>query len=247
MTNPLAAKLRNFAPLSKADEAVLDALCADVRPYRAKRDLIKEGDQPEFVFLLVEGWACRYKILHDGKRQIMAYLVPGDLCDVHIFILKQMDHSIGLLSDAKVAAISKAKMLKLFAERPNLAQALWWSTLTDEAVLREWIVNMGQREAYERIAHLLVEIWLRLKAVGQTAGGTFELPVTQVDLGDTLGLTPVHVNRMLQRLRADNLIEVSRGRLRIPDVQRLMAVTRFEPNYLHLSGGSAEHNLAKHG
>ncbi|RYD21934.1 MAG: Crp/Fnr family transcriptional regulator [Spirochaetia bacterium] len=235
MANALAAKLRNFARLSEADEAVLDELCVDVRSYRAKRDLIKEGDRPEAVFLLVEGWACRYKLLHDGKRQIMAYLVPGDLCDVHIFILKQMDHSIGLISDAKVAAIPKATILRMFAEHPNLAQALWWSTLTDEAVLREWIVNMGQRDAYERIAHLLVELWLRLKAVGQTTDGSFELPVTQTDLGDTLGLTPVHINRMLQRLRADGLIRVSRGRLLIPDIPKLMAVSRFEPNYLHLS------------
>lgn len=219
---------------------MIEGLCADVRSHRAKGDLIKEGDRPDHVFLLVEGWAYRYKILHDGKRQIMAYLVPGDLCDVHIFILKQMDHSIGLISDAKVAAIPKEKMLALFAERPNLAQALWWSTLTDEAVLREWIVNMGQRDAYERVAHLLVELWLRLKAVGRTANGSFELPVTQADLGDTLGLTSVHVNRTLQRLRTDGLVQFSRGRLLIPDVPRLMAVTRFEANYLHLDGGMAE-------
>lgn len=232
--NPLAAKLRHFAPLSKDDAAVLDGLCVEVRTHRSKTDLIKEGDQPEVVFLLVEGWACRYKILPDGQRQIMAYLVPGDLCDVHIFILKRMDHSIGLISDARVAAIPKDKMLRLFDERPQLARALWWSTLTDEAVLREWIVNMGQREAYGRIAHLLAELWLRLDMVGLCTADSIAFPLTQADIGDTLGLTPIHVNRVLQRLRQDGLIELSRGRLRIPDLQKLMAVSQFEPNYLHL-------------
>lgn len=234
MDNPLTAKLRNFGPISDNDAAELDRLCSDVSRYQAKQDLIKEGDRPEVVFLLVEGWACRYKILPDGRRQIMAYLVPGDLCDVHIFILKQMDHSMGLLSDAKVAAISKGKMLKVFDERPALGRALWWSTLTDEAVLREWLVNLGQRDAYERIAHLLAELWLRLRMVGRTAGGEFILPLTQADLGDTLGLTPVHVNRTLQRLRLEKLIDLAKGHLRIPDLPKLMAVTQFEPNYLHL-------------
>lgn len=235
MANPLTAKLRNFAPLSDQDAAKLDSLCGEVRSYRAKQDLIKVGEQPEAVFLLVEGWACRYKLLPNGNRQIMAYLVPGDLCDVHIFILKQMDHSMALLSDAKVAAIPKQKMIDLFDHHPNLARALWWSTLTDEAVLREWLVNLGQRDAYERIAHLLAELWLRLRAVGMAGNNRFELPLTQTDLGDTLGLTPVHVNRVLQRLRADGLIELSRGVLNIPDVPRLMSVTAFEPNYLHLN------------
>ena len=244
MPNPLAAKLRNFAPLSDDDAAKLDRLCTDVRSYRVRQDLIKEGDQPKFVFLLVEGWACRYKILADGKRQIMAYLVPGDLSDTHAFILKQMDHSIGLLSSAKVAAIPRQKMLQTLNESPALTRALWWSTLTDEAVLREWLVNIGQRDAYGRIAHLLAELWLRLRSVGLTTDGGFVLPVTQTDLADTLGLTPVHVNRMLQRLRMDELIELSRGRLRIPDVLKLMAVTRFEPNYLHLDCGQADKKRA---
>lgn len=234
MPNPLAKKLQHFAPLSAEDVRILDDACADVKSHRAKRDLIKEGDRPEGVFLLVEGWACRYKVMPDGKRQIMAFLLPGDLCDVQIFILKQMDHAIGLISDAKVAVIPKLKMLQIFEERPKLARALWWATLTDEAVLREWLANMGQRDAYERAAHLIAELWLRLKTVGLTNDGSFDLPITQTDLGDALGLTSVHINRVLQRLRAQKLIEFSRGKLHIPDVPKLMAVTRFEPNYLHL-------------
>lgn len=239
MLNPLAAKLRNFAPLTDDDVRALDALCANVRTFRAKRTLIREGDQPEMVFLLLEGWACRYKDLADGKRQIMAFLVPGDLCDIHIFILKAMDHSIGLVSDAKVAAIPKQQMLQLFEERPHLARALWWSTLTDEGVLREWLVNMGQRDAYDRLSHLIAELWLRMTMVGLTKDGSFDLPVTQTELGDALGLTSVHINRSLQRLRADGLIELSHGKMHIPDVRKLMAVTHFAANYLHIDAEEA--------
>lgn len=235
MENRLARKLDHFTPLSPEDKRVLDDLCdGSVRRHEAKRDLIKEGDRPDVVFLLLEGWACRYKILPDGSRQIMAYLLPGDLCDVHIFILKQMDHSIGLLSDATVAAVPREKMLQIFDDHRTLARAMWWATLVDEGVLREWIVNMGRRDAYDRIAHLLTELWLRLEMVGLTSENSFDLPITQTDLGDTLGLTPVHVNRVLQRMRGEGLIRSEKGRLHIPDMAQLRAVTRFEPNYLHL-------------
>jgi CRP-like cAMP-binding protein len=240
MANPLAQKLQSFTDLSPADLARIDDLSSDVHHYKAGDDLIKEGDHPEKVFLLLKGWACRYKILPEGSRQIMAYLVPGDLCDIHIFIFKEMDHAIGLLSDAQVAAIPKSKMLRLFSESPEIFRALWWSTLVDESILREWLVNMGRREAYQRIAHLFAELWLRLHTVGGTENGAFDLPLTQADLGDTVGLTSVHVNRTLKRLRAEQLIHLTRGRLRIPDVGRLMQVTEFQPNYLHLDRISAE-------
>lgn len=234
MTNPLVRKLRNFTDLPDRDVRRLEDLCTDVRTYPARRDLIEEGDRPESVFLLTKGWACRYKVLPDGGRQIVAYLIPGDLCDVHIFILEEMDHTIGLLSEARVVEIPKYKILELFEESPMLARALWWSTLVDEGVLREWIVNMGRRDAFDRLAHLFAELWLRMHGVGLTVDGAFDLPLTQNDLGDTLGLTSVHVNRTLQEMRAQGLIETSRGALHITDVQRLMDVTDFRPNYLHL-------------
>jgi CRP-like cAMP-binding protein len=240
MVNPLARKLESFADLLPADLDRLDNLCADVHHYKAGEDLIKEGDRPEEVFLLLKGWACRYKILPEGSRQIVAYLVPGDLCDIQIFILKEMDHAIGVLSDAQVASIPKQKMLRLFGESPELFRALWWSTLVDESILREWLVNMGRREAYHRIAHLFAELWVRLNMVGATDNNAFDLPLTQADLGDTVGLTSVHVNRTLKRLRAERLIDLSRGRLRLPDVGRLMEITDFQPNYLHLERRAAD-------
>jgi CRP-like cAMP-binding protein len=235
MNNPLALKLSSFIDLSDEDRRVIDDMSSHTMTHRAKRDLIKEGQRPEVVFLLLEGWAYRYKVLADGKRQIMAYLLPGDLCDIHIFILNEMDHSLGLLSDAKVAAIPREKIIEITEQRPALARAMWWSTLVDESVLREWLVNMGQRNAFDRIAHLVAELYLRLKVVGLVQGSSFDLPLTQEELGDTMGLTSVHVNRMLQKLREQGLIEHSRGRLHIPDVGRLMQVSNFDSNYLHLN------------
>lgn len=232
--NPLVRKLVTFADLCDADKARLEALTANPRVYRAGHDLIREGDRPEHVFLLMEGWAYRYKILPSGGRQILAFLMPGDFCDIHIFVLKHMDHSIALLNDARVVAVPAQDMLDLMTDHPDIERALWWATLVDEAVLREWLTSMGQRDAFPRIAHLLAELWLRMRAIGLAENDKFSLPLTQTDLGDALGLTPVHVNRTLQRLRAEGLITLERKQLTLHDPQRLMELSGFEPNYLHL-------------
>jgi CRP-like cAMP-binding protein len=234
MQSPLTRKLSSFADLSAEDQQALEALGSNARSYPAGHILIREGDRPEEVFLLMSGWAYRYKLLRDGSRQIMAYLIPGDLCDIHIFILKEMDHGIGLLSNAKVAAISRQEMASLLDKRPMIARSLFWATLVDEAVLREWLVNMGQRDAYERIAHLFCEMWTRMHKVGLVLRQEFSLPLTQEELGDTLGLTSVHINRMLQRMRAEGLISLSKGQLTIHNIDRMREVAGFNPNYLHL-------------
>jgi CRP-like cAMP-binding protein len=139
-----------------------------------------------------------------------------------------------LLSRATVAVIPKKRMLEVMNDHPRIQRALWWATLVDEAILREWLVNIGQRDAYERVAHLFCELWARLSAVGLAAEDHFTLPLTQEELGDTVGLTAVHVNRTLQRMRAEGLIEFHRKQLTIRDPRRLMDAAGFEPNYLHL-------------
>jgi CRP-like cAMP-binding protein len=186
------------------------------------------------VRLILEGFACRYKLLADGRRQIMAYLVPGDFCDLHVFILKAMDHTIATLSPCRVVDIPRERILEL-TERSALARALWWATLVDEATLREWLVNIGARSAEERIAHLLCELLLRLRVVGLADGAEYELPITQAELADTMGLSSVHVNRVLQRLRGDGLITLKSKHLVILDVERLNAFGGFTPNYLYLA------------
>lgn len=233
MPDPLITKLERFAALDDTDRAALAHLSEDVRDIGGG-DLIGEGERPDDVLLLVEGWACRYTLLPDGKRQITAFLIPGDLCDVHIFVLAQMDHSIGLLCPARVAFIPGQLMLDTMDRHPRIARALWWATLVDEAVLREWLVNLGRREPFERVAHLLCELWLRMRNVGLVSpADRLDLPVTQAELADAMGLTTATVNRVLQRLRAKDLISLQEGQLTLLDAERLMAVSDFDASYLH--------------
>lgn len=230
----MATKLDAFTRLSSDDRAALAKLGRNCRVVEARHDLISEGEKPRHVHLMIEGWACRYKSLPDGKRQIVAIFVPGDFCDLNVYILKEMDHNIGAITRLKVAIIDAAEMSALTADRPRVTQALCWHELVAAAIQREWTLNIGQRSAYERIAHLFVEIYLRLKSVGRASEGTCEFPLTQGDLADATGLTPVHVNRTLQELRRDRLIELDRKQLHILDIERLKQVAMFNPNYLHL-------------
>jgi CRP-like cAMP-binding protein len=172
-------------------------------------------------------------LLPDGSRQITAFLIPGDFCDLHVTILGAMDHSIGTITRSRVAFISRGRMEALM-ERPAIARAFWWATLVDEAVLRSWIVNVGRRGAYEAIGHLMCELYVRLRSVGLTSDHCYELPLTQEEIGDALGLTPVHVNRVLQRMRGEGLISLDRGALTIHDYRRLEKASGFNPNYLHI-------------
>jgi CRP-like cAMP-binding protein len=165
LENLLTRKLEGFGPLPEADKRLLDKVIRDVREFGDHQDLVREGDAPSHVNLILQGFACRYKLLPNGSRHIMAYLVPGDFCDLHVFILKAMDHAIGTLSRCKVVKIPRTRILDM-TERPAIARALWWAALVDEATLREWLVNIGSRPADERVAHLLCEMLLRLRAVG---------------------------------------------------------------------------------
>ncbi len=231
--NPLVRKLEAYAPLSEADKALLADVVRDVREVGAHRDICREGDKPTDVCLILEGFACRYKILADGRRHIVAYLVPGDFCDLHAFVLRTMDHSIATLSRCKVVSVPRARILSL-TESPTLARALWWTALVDEATLREWLVNIGARSAEERVAHLLCELLLRLQTVGLADEEAYELPITQAELGETMGLTNVHINRVIQNLRARNLITLKQKRLVILDFDKLRKLAGFNSNYLHL-------------
>lgn len=242
--NPMVRKLGRFVPLSDAEREALHDLSRTARHVPRGADLISEGDKPDSVFLLLEGWGYRYKHLEDGSRQIMAYLLPGDLCDVRIFLFEEMDHSIGVFSDAKVVKIPAAKILDLLDRYPRIERALLWATLVDEATLREWLLNIGQRDAIQRISHLFCEICVRLKVVDLVDDDqTFTLPLTQSELADTTGMTTVHVNRSLQRLRKDGLIVTKDGTLKINDFERLAKVAGFNKTYLHTDGPAVEQKL----
>ncbi|MCJ2023614.1 Crp/Fnr family transcriptional regulator [Methylobacterium sp. J-067] len=232
--SPLINKLRYGADLKEVDCDRLVKL-AGVRRIEARRQILLQGDRPESVYIVLDGFACRYKVLRQGKCQIMALLVPGDFSDLHGAILDTMDHGIMALSPCTVAELPRSSILELVESHPRLCHAFRWATLVDGAILREWLVNMALREAPQQMAHLFCELFVRLHAVGVGDANSYPLPLTQKDLAEMLGLTSVHVNRTLQLLRDSGLIVLRKRRLLIPDVARLKAYCDFNPDYLHFS------------
>lgn len=232
MDNALVKKLEGYTPLEPEDKRLLNSFVRNPRSVAARTDLAAEGERPVSVHLVLEGFACRYKFTAEGNRQIMAYLLPGDFCDLHVFVLKQMDHSIATISPCTVVDIPHKQIFTLL-QRPTLSLALWCAALVDAAVLREWLVNVGQRRASQRLAHVLCELLLRLRIVG-LADNSFDLPLSQKDLADTIGVSDVHLNRVLQELRRKELISWRGELLVIKDIDRLMQYSGFNPNYLHI-------------
>ncbi|MDB5442695.1 MAG: cyclic nucleotide-binding protein [Phenylobacterium sp.] len=238
MVNPLVRKLEYGARLSDEEKGLLESLIAGAEDVDGHQDLISEGDAPAHVHVVLKGFACRYKTLPDGGRQIMAWLVPGDFCDLHVSLLGEMDHSIATLTPSTIAFLPRNRLEALTENHPALAHALWWATLVDEAILREWLVTMGRRPAHRQIAHMFCEVRVRLGAVGMAEDDTMDFPLSQTDLADSAGLSAVHVNRVIQQLRDEGLISWRGHVLKVLDVAALEALAGFNPNYLHLGGAA---------
>jgi CRP-like cAMP-binding protein len=233
MENAFVTKLKGFAPLDAAECALLEGVCETTRVVPPRHDLIREGDKPGPVYVVLEGWACRYKLLPEGGRQIMAFLMPGDFCDMHVAVLEEMDHNIATITKARVAAVPRNQMEQLIDATPSLSHAFWRAQLVDEATLRAWIVSMGRRGSVERVAHLMCELYIRANNIGLATRDQLAFPLTQVVLADALGLTTVHINRVLRKLRMEGVMEIGRGMLLIADPQKLARIAGFQDNYLH--------------
>jgi len=234
MHNYLGMKLQRFGALSSGEFEALDSISRQsIRTARARRDIVREGDTPSTIKLIVDGWAMRYKMLPDGRRQIVSLLIPGDLCDLNVFLLDEMDHSIGALTPVTYIEISRHLIETICENHSALARAFSVESLVVAAIQREWTVSLGQRTARERIAHLFCEIFERLEAVDLSEGDRCEMPLTQIDLGEATGMTAVHVNRTLQDLRREKLIHLNNRILTIPDRRALMQIGMFNPRYLH--------------
>lgn len=214
-------------------EALLHAAGAEVT-FPAGADLVREGDRPDVSTLVVSGFTTRYRVLSDGQRQITAVHVPGDFVDLHSFVLKEMDHSVGALSACRVIQFPHQRLTTITERYPHLTRLLWLMTLLDSAIHREWIVAMGRRSAGAQMAHLVCELYVRLGVVGLVRDDSFTLPMTQTELGDALGISAVHVNRVLQELRSENLFTWHNQVLHILDWPRLQERAEFDPRYLHL-------------
>ena len=233
MANRFVQKLSGMAELTAGDAAALENATARPRRYTARQDLIREGDQPGPMFVILEGWACRYKILPSGTRQIMAFLMPGDACDLHIKLLAEMDHGIQAITPAMVATVTRTDMQVMMQDYPNIASAMYSAQLIDEGIMRAWIVSMGRRSSTERVAHLVCELYLRARNIGLTGDGEFNLPLSQLVLADALGMTAVHINRVLKELRLTGAMALKRGSVTILDPVKLVHIAGFDENYLH--------------
>ena len=233
MGNRFIDKLKSFGVLEEVDIAALVSATRHGRPIGGKVDLIREGDRPGPVFVMLEGWAFRYKILPNGARQIMAYLMPGDCCDLHVGLLAEMDHSIQTITQAKVATIERDEMDALMDAHPRIARAMYISQLVDEGTMRAWITSMGRRTSIERAAHLICELYVRARNIGLTSSSELSLPLSQLLLADALGMTPVHLNRVLKELKLQGAMTLQRGMLVVTNPEKLTSIAGFDENYLH--------------
>jgi CRP-like cAMP-binding protein len=232
--NSLIRKLESIFDLSDDERQALEDLPMRVMAIRADQDIVREGDHPSRCGLLLSGFACTYKVTAQGKRQIVSFNLPGDISDLQSLHLKVLDSSISTMSPCSIGFITHEALRDICERYPRIAAALWRSTLVDAAVFREWVVNVGRREGTSRVAHVLCELLVRLRAVGLVKDDACDLPITQAEFADAIGVTPVHVNRVLQQLRAEHLIELKGDRLKIFDWDRLKEVGEFDPTYLHL-------------
>ena len=233
---PLIIKLEHFLPLPNQDKDWLNGLVSRYEEVPEHLDINREGEMPAGVFVVAEGHACGYKILPDGRRQILDFMFPGDMSELHSLLLRVTDHGICTLGPTTVAWIDRERLIAEIIDRPHVSVALWWSSLQRAGILRERITAIGRRDAYERVAHFLCEMFERLRLVGETVDHHYRLPVTQVELGDALGISEVYANRMLRRLQDEKLIVSQRRTMRIPDLEALKTAAAFDPRYLHLDG-----------
>jgi CRP-like cAMP-binding protein len=234
MIESLLMKLRQRDEVSPEEEQALRDVILGIETVPAKQTMIRRGEPLNRSILLIEGLICRQKDLRNGQRQITALHVPGDFLDLHGFTLKQLDHDVMSLSPSQVAYASHAELTRLTEQYPHLTRLLWFSTNLDAALHREWELSLGQRTGAAGAAHLFCEMYTRLDVVGRVKGLAFSLPMNQTELGECLGLTVVHTNRVLRELRQLGLVEFSRGQVTIHDLDALKSYAEYDSTYLYL-------------
>ncbi|WP_441237538.1 Crp/Fnr family transcriptional regulator [Bradyrhizobium sp. 930_D9_N1_4] len=235
---PLFERLEATTGADSGDLEALAALPFILRHYRENESVLRDGEQPSECCLIVDGFCVRSKTIPDGRRQILSIHIPGDLPNLQNLHYGTVDHDLVALSDCTLAFIGHKALKDLIRERPGVGDMFWRDTLVDAAISREWIVNVGQRSTYNRLAHLIVELRERLRLVGRVIDNTFAIPLTQEQLGEAMGVTSVHTNRILRDLRVDGVLELQRGTVKILNEHKLQELAQFDGRYLRLSPSS---------
>jgi CRP-like cAMP-binding protein len=230
----LARKFESIAGLTQHQREALDGLTGVRKQLKAGEIVVAEGARPSCVTLLVAGMLCRYKVLQGGERQIMAVHTPGDIPDMQSIHISRMDHTLAAVAPSTIILLPHPLVRAFFDRHPDIAALCWRDTLIDAAIFREWMVGLGRRDAYSRMARFFCEIFVKMRVVGLADGNSCDLPLTQTDLADSLGLSSVHVNRTLQELRAAGLADLRRGTLSVENWAGLQEAGEFDAGYLHL-------------
>ncbi len=232
--HPLVRKLESIIGLSEGEKQALMSLPLQIMMLKGDQDIVREGDRPSRCCLFLDGIGCTYRVTTDGRRQIVAFNIPGSIPDLQSLHLETLDTSVATLEPCRVGFIQHDVLHDLCDHSPRIAAAFWRKALIDAAVYREWVINIGQRDAYKRMAHLLCEMMARLNAIGLASDRSCDLPITQAEFGDALGISTVHVNRVLQQMRAEDLVRTKGTVLTILDWEALKQIGGFDPIYLHL-------------
>jgi len=230
---PLVHKLAYRAELNAEDRAAILALPFTLKTMERGQYIVRERELATQSCVMLSGYSIRSKVVATGDRQIVAIHMKGECVDLQNSLLKVADHSVQMLTPGKVALIPRDEIIRLTLERPRVGHAMWVDTLVDGSIFREWIANVGRRDARTRVAHLLCEFAVRLKSAGLGDETGYELPMNQEQLADATGLTAVHTNRTLQSLRRDGLIKLSSGILKVLDWEALREAGDFDELYLH--------------
>ncbi|NOJ48216.1 Crp/Fnr family transcriptional regulator [Bradyrhizobium sp. WSM 1744] len=229
----LLRRLNTVSKLDQADIAAIRSLPVAVRHWEGGRAIVSDGERPTECCLIIEGFCIRSKTTERGGRQILSIHIPGEIPDLQSLHLQVMDHDLITLVPSTLGFISHTSLRALTHTQPNVAEVFWRDTLIDAAIFREWIVNVGQRPAPARLAHTVLELRRRLALTERAEPAVFEFPLTQEQIGEALGITPVHANRIIKQLRQDGIVDVSRGRVHVLDETKLAELAQFDDRYLH--------------
>ena len=232
-TAMMIRRLRVNTDISDEDAQALQKLPSLVRDFPAETTFMREGDRPTQCCVIMSGFAFRSKVTEGGRRQILSFHPAGDMPDLHGLLLDRIDHDLVTLSPARVAFIEHRDINRLIEERPTIGRALWRETIVDASIFREWIVRLGTKDAAARMAHLVAELRSRLIAVGLAVDHEFEFPITQSELAEALGISAVHVNRVIQTFRATGMLNIKRSKITLKDIEQLVQIGGFNDLYLH--------------